>query len=181
MRPAGYLVNHPGGLQGEQGLFYDYLVASNGVFIRAENPLLKATIYIAEADIRGLAPLQEKVELVHGKVPDRLGQLATSIMQGACDREVYVAIAWEGEYRLRMPEQCGEGVSVEYHCVPNTVVELHSHGRMQAFFSSTDTRDEQGLRVYGVIGEANNLWPTCLLRIGIYGYFGELLWRDVFE
>ena len=60
---AGYLVNRPDGLVGEPGLAYDYILAANGLFVRAEKlgpggaPLLRATVQVAEAQVRGLAPL----------------------------------------------------------------------------------------------------------------------------
>ena len=69
MRIAGYLVNHPTGTEGEEGVGYDYVLASNGAFIQASNVHLEATIRIAEAEVRGLAPMQESVSLKHGLVP----------------------------------------------------------------------------------------------------------------
>lgn len=62
MPPAGYLVNLPGGLRGETGMFYDYILARNGLFIQAESPLIKATFQVASAEIRGLAPLLKRAE-----------------------------------------------------------------------------------------------------------------------
>ena len=35
---------------------------------------------------------------------------------------------------------------------PGVVAEFHSHGSSRAFFSATDDRDEQGFRIYGVVG-----------------------------
>lgn len=31
MKPVGYLVKHPSHLEGERGMFYDYVLASNGL------------------------------------------------------------------------------------------------------------------------------------------------------
>jgi len=52
-----YLVNSKDGLQGEDGIIYNYIFALNGVFLHCHNELLDATIKISEAQIRGLAYL----------------------------------------------------------------------------------------------------------------------------
>lgn len=196
MQPVGYLVNHPSGLSGAQGTFYDYALASNGLFIKAEGPLLKATINIAPVEIRGLAPLEQKVELIHGKVPDWQGRAALNAMRFSPEQEVYLAITWiawpeeipglapigqkDGKYRLILPPQEGEGGHVNYHTVPNTLVHLHSHPMMDAFFSSTDNKDEQGLGIYIVVGKLHEGVPEATVRAGVYGYFAEMDWGDVF-
>ena len=52
----------------------------------------------------------------------------------------------------------------------NVMVDLHSHGNMGAFWSGTDNADEQGFRVYGVIGRLDER-PEIRLRLGVYGYW----------
>jgi len=44
----------------------------------------------------------------------------------------------------------------------------------------TDNEDEQGFRIYGVIGNMTRR-PQVRLRVGIYGYFYELDFEDVFD
>ena len=181
MQPVGYLVNLPSGLSGAPGTFYDYILASNGLFIKAEGPLLKATINIAPVEIRGLAPLEQKIELVHGKVSGWISQTALSIMRFHLEREVYLAVIWEdGKYRLIKPPQEGEAGHVNYHTVPNTLVHLHSHPLMDAYFSGIDNKDEQGLGIYIVVGKLHEGVPEAMVRAGVYGYFELMDWGDVF-
>ena len=181
MRPVGYLLNKKEGLGGEPGLFYNYILAENGLFIRTENPLIKGTLCISPVEIRGLRPLEEQIELVHGKIPRRLYDLSVSILMTSSDREQYLAITWENEYRLRIPAQERNGASVKYEKLPSSVMDIHSHGHMDAFFSSTDDSDEQGLRLYMVVGKLDTLLPEVELRLGIYGYFGSLLVEEIFD
>lgn len=96
------------------------------------------------------------------------------------EREIYLAITWDGEYHLRSPRQQGNAVGVTFTKLPNTVVELHSHSGMGAFFSHTDDLDEQGFAIYGVVGELDRLIPDVILRVGVYGYFYPLQWKDIF-
>jgi len=51
---------------------------------------------------------------------------------------------------------------------------------MGARFSGTDNQDETGLKLYGVVGKLEAT-PVVKLRIGVYGYFKELLWNEVFD
>ena len=75
----------------------------------------------------------------------------------------------------------GTAGSLSYEPVQGHVAEFHSHGRMRAFFSATDDRDEQGFRIYGVVGQVDQAAPRIALRVGIYGHFQELRLEDVFE
>ncbi|GAJ12486.1 unnamed protein product, partial [marine sediment metagenome] len=60
MKNVGYMTNHLDGLSGEKGLYYNYILASNGLFIEAENPSIAARVLVAECEIRGLAPMEKK-------------------------------------------------------------------------------------------------------------------------
>jgi PRTRC genetic system protein A len=181
VRPVGYLLNKREGLEGEPGLFYDYILAEDGLFIRAENPLIKGTLCISPVEIRGLSPLKESIELTHGKIPRHLYDLSVSILMAGSDREQYLAVTWENEYRLRMPGQDRNGASVKYETLPTSVMDIHSHGHMKAWFSGTDNTDEQGLRLYMVVGRLDTLLPEVELRLGVYGYFIPLSVEDVFD
>jgi len=180
MRPVGYLLNTKEGLEGEPGLFYNYILAQNGLFVRGESPLLTAAVCIAPADVRGLSPLAEEVRLSKGRMPRSIYDLALSVVTADRYHERYLAVTWEGEYRLRVPWQSGGSSGVEYEVLPNTVLDIHSHGAMRAFFSGTDNRDEQGLRLYMVVGRLETLFPEVRLRVGVYGYFSEVTWEEVF-
>ena len=180
MSNVGYRYLTELGTVGEPGLFYDYVVAGNGLFIQAENLLLSATVQIAEASIRGLRPMFNAIYLKHGKIPGALYHLAMSIFMADRHREQYLAIVWDGAYHLRAPQQTGDATTVHYEKVPNTILEFHSHGEMGAFFSGIDNQDEQGLCLYAVIGDLERLIPDMKIRIGAYGYFNEVSLNEVF-
>ena len=180
MKPLGYLLNTKEGLSGERGAYYDYVLASNGLFVRARSPLLAATVMVAPAEVRGLAPLEEMVEFPLGRVPQALYDLAVSVVAADPRREHYLAVTWEEGYRLRAPDQDGTAGGVSYERLPATVLDIHSHGAMRAFFSGADNRDEQGLRLYMVIGRLDTLLPEVELRVGVYGYFAPAGREEVF-
>jgi len=181
VKPVGYLLNTKEGLAGEAGLYYNYIFARTGVFIRARNPLLRATLCINPAEIRGLAPLYEDMELVHGKIPYTLYDLAISALVASCPLERYLAVTWEDRYHLITPTQSGKPAEVKYERVSSTLMDIHGHGAMRAFFSYVDDADEQGLRLYMVVGKLDTLLPEAEMRLGVYGYFAPVTMGDIFD
>lgn len=180
MKSVGYLTNTKEGLEGEPGSFYNYILAKNGVFVRAEGSLLRATVRIGEADVRGLLPLEEDIFMPKGKMSLYYWELATSILVLDRHREQYLAVTWDGMYHLKYPMQEGSGGSVSYEHLPNTLLDIHSHGTMHAYFSLIDDKDEQGLGLYMVVGELDTFWPQFQLRVGVYGYFAPVNFNEVF-
>ena len=180
MKQVGYLLNTRDGLEGEPGFFYNYILAGNGLFIRADGPLVSATVCVALAEVRGLAPMSESVELARGKIPMYFYELAISTLYSHSHKEQYLAVVWDRRYRLMRPQQEGTGASVKYNRLPHTVLDIHSHSGISAFFSSTDNNDEQGLRLYMVVGQMDKLIPEVELRIGVYGYYATLDKSEVF-
>jgi PRTRC genetic system protein A len=183
MNPVGYLHNARQGLKGERGIGYQYVMAANGLFLQAESPQLKATVLVAEVLVRGLAPLQEGIELPLGKIPMKLWESALRIFQQALPQERLLTIGNLGQrpglYLTHLPEQETTSTSVRYRPLYSQLLEVHSHGRLRAFFSGTDDADEQGFKIYGCVGlfEGRQEWK---LRVGIYGHFAPLELDQVF-
>jgi hypothetical protein len=180
-KPVGYLTNSLTGIEGETGVFYDYIMAAGGVYLKAQNAQLAATVCIAPGEIRGLTPLKEDIQFLKGKIPLHLLNLALSVLIAKPDIEQYLAITWDGNYRLKTPAQQATAVSVTYETLPDAVLEIHSHtGEVPAHFSPIDNRDEQGLCLYAVVADMRNLCPSVELRLGICGYFLTLSQSEVF-
>ena len=178
----GYLVNHPGGLAGVQGIGYDYVLGSGGVYVQSQSADLVARVVVAPGSVRGLAPVAEKVALTHGPIPACLFELGLGWFQDAPDTERFFAVHWDGrEYRLVVPPQVGTSASLTYLPPAGVVAEFHSHGGSRAFFSATDDRDEQGFRIYGVVGRLDAPRPELRLRVGVYGHFAPLDWSQAFD
>jgi PRTRC genetic system protein A len=177
---VGYLLNTERGQEGEPGPFYNYILAGNGLFVRAKSPFLQATVMIAYAQVRGLLPLEETVELPMGSIPRHIYDLALSVLFPNRCQERYVAVTWEGEYRLRVPFQEPGECGVKYERLPSTVLDIHSHGTMRPFFSGADDKDEQGFRLYMVVGRLDTLVPELEMRVGVYGYFAPVQFEEVF-
>ena len=178
----GYLVNHPGGLAGVQGIGYDYVLGSGGLYVQSQGAHLTARVLVAPGSVRGLAPVTEKVELTHGPIPAQLFELGLRWFQDAPDTERFFAVRWDGDrYWLVVPPQAGTATRLAYVPPAGVVAEFHSHGGSRSFFSATDDRDEQGFRIYGVVGRLDALQPELSLRVGVYGHFAPVDWPQVFD
>ena len=181
-RPVGYLVNHPGGLAGAHGIGYDYVLGSGGLYVQSESAHLTARVTVASCTVRGLAPVTEKVKLTHGPIPAGLFGVGLRWFQDAPETERLFAVRWDGRaYRLVVPPQAGTATRLAYQPPAGVVAEFHSHGGSRAFFSATDDRDEQGFRIYGVVGRLDTPLPELHLRVGVYGHFDPVDWPQVFD
>ncbi len=181
-RPVGYLVNRNDGLTGAQGVGFDYVLGADGLYVQSEGAHMTARVRIATCEVRGLAPVAEKVGLSHGPVPARLLEVGLRWFRGDPDTERIFAVRWDGRsYRLVVPPQIGTATSLTYAPAPGMVAEFHSHGRSRAFFSATDDEDEQGFRIYGVFGRLDTDRPELSLRVGVYGHFAPVSWPRLFE
>ncbi len=180
--PVGYLVNHNEGLTGAHGIGYDYVLGSGGLYVQSESAHLTARVPVAPCEVRGLAPVAEKVELAHGPIPSALFELGLRWFEDDPDTERFFAVRWGGRsYRVVVPPQLGTATSLAYARPAGVVAEFHSHGRSRAFFSATDDADEQGFRIFGVAGRLDTDRPELSLRVGVYGHFGPVEWSQVFD
>ncbi len=180
--PVGYLVNHKEGLAGVQGIGYDYVLGAGGLYVQSESAQLTARVLAAPCEVRGLASVTEKVELTHGPIPARLFEVGLRWFQDTPDTERFFAVRWDGRaYRLVVPEQEGTATRLKYTPPTGVVAEFHSHGSSRAFFSKTDDGDEQGFRIYGVVGRLDDPEPEVSLRVGVYGHFAPVDWPQVFD
>jgi hypothetical protein len=62
----------------------------------------------------------------------------------------------------------------------HALIDLHSHALMDPFFSPTDNKDEQGFRIFAVIGKVNEE-PLILVRVGVYGNYWNIPADLVFD
>ena len=108
-------MNHPAGLAGTQGIGFDYVLGSGGLYVQSESANLTARVLVAPAEVRGLAPVSEKLDLAHGLIPAHVIELGLSWMLAAPDTERFCAIRWDGDaYRLVVPPQAGTSASLTY-------------------------------------------------------------------
>lgn len=163
---------------------YEYIVAGNGVFIRAENQFFRVCFKIANCMIRNLIWCKEYFEMKNGKMPLEICEaIKNEIENSDTTKEKFLQVLYtNGEYTIFIPEQKGTGTAVKYESKEqNVILEVHTHPEMSAFFSDIDDRDEKGFRLYGVFSVIDGKVDEFILRISVYGYYKMLPYYEIAE
>lgn len=188
LHPAAYLINDGPIVPAlPVGKAFAYLLASNGLFKLARNRHLEARIPLARCQVAGLHPLTPLLRLSVGRLPGSLLRAALDDARReawAAPREAMYHIAMRDTRtaELRRPPQDTSAGRVAYSggATADIVMDIHSHHTMNAFFSSTDDRDEQGFRLYAVLGNIFTR-PEIRVRVGLYGDHWEIPARLAFD
>ena len=173
----------------QQGL-YEYCLAANGVFVRAQREGLYACIPVSLATepIRGLVSMYPEVRLLMARVSaKRLNMLFYDAVRRLPNENMTWLFPAGNDWTSYEPEQIRTPVS----CRPldpndpfgaRALIDLHSHNSMPAFFSGTDDLDESGgFRIFAVLGRVSRHEAEIRVRVGIYGHFYDIQASEVFQ
>ncbi|MDE3073920.1 MAG: hypothetical protein KGJ86_00700 [Chloroflexota bacterium] len=168
------------------GLVSDYVLGKTGLFLVTQNEHVDVRLRIARCLVRGLADIHGGWRLKTPRLPAYIWeQMMGVVEQAALDgNEVMMAVTVNGagEFDVVIPlQEAGPAHVKVLEPVPGAILELHSHCRFGAYFSPTDDTDEQGLRLYGVVGRVTGDAPEVVLRLGAWGYYHPIFWDEVFE
>jgi len=151
----------------------EYLAAGNGLWRSITNPWLRSLTPLATSEglLTPFGPLQEVHEIRIPAPPASCWKAFLLLAKQSFPKEAAAWFVWNpsnGSWRFapRIPVMAS-GEYIEYREpgfeegeIP--VVDIHSHGRYEAFFSDTDDRDDKGsLKLAVVIGNIDQ--PTCTI------------------
>jgi len=171
-------------------LAYQYLIGGNGVFIRTNCRFFSAVVPVIHHTIRGLALLKPQFRLHVPRIPVSLlesilsdARLASSSNDDQPLHETlyhFYHLGHAVQVKKRPQKATAVRVQAEGDGGADVICDLHSHGGMPPFWSPIDNKDEQGARLYGVIGRVDAIRPEMKLRVGVYGYWRPLPLTAVF-
>ena len=165
---------------------YAYIMAGNGVFLYAKRENLEVLLPVSTATIAGLPALEPFVNMP--RVPS---VLIHHVLQAAKENLPNEILFWfnfdhnRQIWNLDAPLQLCRPASV----FPldkadllgiKALIDLHSHALMEPFFSPADNKDEQGFRIFAVIGKVNEK-PEIRVRVGVYGNYWNIPASMIFE
>lgn len=160
------------------------LLARNGLFVQMKTPWLDCTMRVAEVDMRlPFGTLDETIAFAFGVIPVGLLERFIREARVALPDETAGALIFNvrtGGLRLAMHESVAAGPGRVIYRIAELpddellAVDLHSHGRVPAFWSADDDRDDQGVRVCGVFGNLDQARPTARFRLVLNGMFKDL-------
>lgn len=171
---------------------YEYVVAANGVFIRAQSLYISACVpvrpYFGDR-IERLQPVESFAKLLWAP-PVGIGHLY-AVIDNARNRmpneAMYQFIRKVDEQEdthkwvCKIPRQNATPTRVDFEDNPDSIIDIHSHNTMTAFFSEQDNADELGFRFYCVLGKLDTDYPQILCRVGVYGYFMNVPMTTIFK
>ena len=156
-----------------QNLPPGYLWAGNGIFRSVSRTEFSATIAHSLVTTPGLVKLIPEFKLLVPQVPQNKVKAIIDRINQHPDLEQLFYLYWRGTaWEVICPEQeCTPTncISLEQYPEP-AAIEIHSHGSMRAFFSSTDDREENGCRISTVIGRSNERLEI-VSRVCAHGLF----------
>jgi hypothetical protein len=181
--------------ENKSAIFYEYIFAGNGVFVRAEREEFIALLPVCGLEIKGLEEekpaglVWKKKRIESGLWREILEAARTE--SGASEmnfREEVFAIfrdekdkgwSWRriGRDRRRSAAIADDSLP-EY---TRAAVEIHTHPPGAYHFSPADDRDESGkFRIFGILTDIHQR-PKVRFRCGIYNHFVEIPARAVGE
>jgi PRTRC genetic system protein A len=172
----GELAPHAGGQR--------MLLGSNGLFVQMTTPWLECTTRVGEVGMRlPFGAVAEAIRFAFGVIPRGLLEDFIRSAREALPNEVAGALTYDtrtGGLQLKIHEAIAAGpghVSYRIGVLADhelLAIDLHSHGRLPAFWSGEDDRDDQGVRVCGVFGNLDRERPSARFRLVLNGLFRDL-------
>lgn len=193
-----YPVELPRGCPGESlppvsGL-YDYVLAADGVCLRANREGLSITLRIADCEVRGLVVVEPEFAFTLPRVPLELTQTlldrarAEKGLDGRPVEVMYHLSFIDGEWEMEKPAQTQTRTAV--HPIgpfagtsyATYFIEVHSHHELDFHeFSGTDDASEgTKFRFFGLLTDIFKN-PALKLRLNVYGYKVDVPASVVFE
>ena len=162
------------------------LMATNGVWLEVCRAWLYARVLVAKPSIIPVpyGQVSEVMRFGFGKLPRAMVAQFIGQARARCPNECAAWVVWNqrtNEWKLMMLEETSVGlghVSVNLPTLEedeHMVMDLHSHGLTEAFFSRTDNKDDRGAtKIAGVIGNIDKPEVTASFRLCANGMFVPL-------
>lgn len=162
------------------------LMAANGVWLEVCRAWLYARVLVAKPSIIPVpyGQVSEVMRFGFGKLPKAMVAQFIEQARARCPNECAAWVVWNqrtNEWRLMMLEETSVGpghVNVNLPTLEedeHMVMDLHSHGLTEAFFSRTDNKDDRGAtKIAGVIGNLDKPGATASFRLCANGVFVPL-------
>ena len=172
---------------------FDYLLAGNGLFVRAKRKEFSVCLPLNRISIKGLPDVQSGIIWHHPRIPSRIWQeILTNAREGSDSakfkEDVYV-VCWSEKHA----EWQWKSIGMKRHYASTIAddaleeygeacLEIHTHPPNAIHFSQMDDHDEQGkFRLFGILIDVHELRPKVRFRCGIYEYFVQIPALDVGE
>ena len=159
------------------------IAATNGLFVQVRLDWLDCLHCLTPQGLGLPLPygsVNEHLRFAFGVLPIRLIEQFVEAGRHSLPNESAGALIYSrssGRLRLAIcePARCSP-TRIDYRLPPmaadeTLAVDLHTHGRLPAFWSDEDDRDDQGIKVAGVFGRLHEERPDACFRLGLNGLY----------
>lgn len=161
------------------------VVAANGVFVQVKLDWLDCIQRLAPASGFPLpyGNVQERMAFAFGRLPIPLIEQFIAVGRERLPDETAGALVYShtrASLRLVVHPPVSASPGHITYGVPalaadeTLAVDLHTHGRLPAFWSATDDRDDTGIKIAGVFGDLHRQRPSAAFRLVLNGTFRAL-------
>ena len=163
-----------------------FLLAEDGLYLEVRRPWLHFIHQLAKHTAVAIpyGPMKAKCELGFGTIGSALPQMKEFAVKAKADLPVEAAasLLWNHAakaWRIVYPDIIGEASAgrIQYHQVEHgpdesLAIDLHSHGHLDAFFSTTDDADDRGaVKISAVFGNLGTDTSTVAFRLCVLGLY----------
>jgi PRTRC genetic system protein A len=166
------------------------LMAANGIWLEVRRAWLYVRLPVAKL-LNCPVPygdVQEAMQFRFGKLPRTVVTQFIELARVRSPNECAAWVIWNertDSWRLQMLEEISVGHGHVEVNLPkladdeHLVIDLHSHGTFDAFFSPTDDNDDKGeCKFAGVIGNLDGEQVTTAFRLCVNGQFISIPYHD---
>jgi PRTRC genetic system protein A len=162
------------------------IVASNGVFVQVVRDWLDCVERLGGIDAAMPLPYGQITPIVRftfGTIPIALLDAFIAAGRAALPNEIaggLIYSATQATLRLAIYEPLHSSAhGIEYRMPPlardeGIAVDLHTHGRLPAFWSGADDLDDRSVKVAGVFGNLDSERPSAAFRLVLNGMYKSL-------
>lgn len=164
-----------------------FILTSAKLLFEVSRPWLHAVHPISN-DFDRMTPygegLPEGIELKCGSIPKEMLEQFIEQSRQAFPLETAAWVVWNEQTKvfnlmpLKAISSSADHVHFERPALPggqHLVMDIHSHGETEAFFSSTDDQDDiDQLCVSAVVGRVNSPTPMVIARLSMLGVYKRL-------
>ena len=159
------------------------LLARDGVYLEVTRTWFRCVLKLASLPNKPPLPygeVQEVIRFVFGVIPVTLLEEFIAYGRRCLPNEAAGALVYSrerGTLRLVLHEALHTGPDGIHYRVADLsddeelAIDLHTHGKLSAFWSATDNADDQGVKVCGVFGHLDRHQPSAAFRLAINGHF----------
>lgn len=164
-----------------ESILHEYLLAGNGVILRAQREELSVSVPLVFREIKGLPTVFVGIKWHKPKVPSRIWDeicqhARTSNSKESFREELYLIYwnndrdSWQWSTSSRDRTYASTIADDSLPEYAEACIEIHTHPDGAYQFSSADDRDESGkFRIFGIMADVHDK-PKFRFRCGIYDH-----------